>query len=83
MVAWAGLSGWDHLPQQTKRLVWASVTTAMVDAGLRRDILAWSIDFGLSDFLVRHLDDAGLRQLEQLRRQRAARKRPEAKSAEH
>lgn len=79
MVAWAGLSQWDYLPQPAKQLVWSAITTDKADPLTRRETLRWSVDFGLSEYLAPYLDAVGVRQLEAFRRQRAARDAQNAK----
>ena len=75
MVAWVGLSEWHHLPQPTRQLVWPVITRAAGDPTLKRSIVRWSVDFGLSAYLMPYLDVAGVRQAESLSRHREAQPR--------
>lgn len=78
MVAWVGLAVWDDLPQQTRQLVWPVITRAAGDPALGRNIVRWSFESGLADYLMPYFDESGLRQLEALRRQREAQARKNA-----
>jgi hypothetical protein len=81
MVAWVGLSAWDHLPHATRELAWPVIARAAGDPFLRSDIVRWAVDFGLAAYLEPHLDDAGRRQAEALRRHREALARKRAAEA--